>query len=91
MRLSLHQHYGFHVHAMDSVAASRSIRSGTSPWVVSWITISSPWSVLTSHGQEAHLVSSSRAGPAIPKSSPRRAGLARQRESRGAAVSVEIR
>ena len=42
---------------------------------------SSPWSVLTSHGQERHLVSSSRAEPAIPKSIPRRAGPARQRET----------
>jgi hypothetical protein len=89
----------------------------------------SPWSVVTSHGQDMHLVSSSSAGPAISEihgsplkalrqaiengsgrqrcnadtrviqqplpqtvhRSPRRAGLACQGESSGAALSVEIR
>jgi hypothetical protein len=91
VRLSLHQHHVLHVHAMDSVAAFRSIQSGASRWVVSWITIFSPWSVLTSHGQETHLVSSSRAGPAIAEIQSAARSLACQGESSGAALSVEIR
>ena len=69
----------------------RSIKSGASRWGVSWITISSPWSVLTSHGQEAPPLARHARDPRLPEIQPRRAGLARQRESRGAAVSVEIR